>query len=94
MKMNCINAIGDQKTKNYMYLSRRCLIKLVGFSSFGLGFWISACDQSNADSAPTVENNKESKMESAKTKASIKPTKPPIDDATPAVISTATFALG
>ncbi len=51
--MKCINANGDQETEIYTYMSRRCLMKLIGLSAIGMGLWISACDHSGADSAPT-----------------------------------------
>jgi len=90
--MKCINANGDQETEIYTYLSRRSLMKLIGLSAFGMGLWISACDHSNADSAPTAEIKKESKMES--TKSTIKTRIPPLDATAPAETKTATFSLG
>ncbi len=92
--MKPIHANGHQETEIYTYLSRRSLIKMVGLSTFGMGLWISACDQSNADSAPTVENKKENKMESTTSNPNSKTRIPPIDAASPAKTSTATFALG
>ncbi len=53
--MKCINANGNQETEIYTYLSRRSLMKLIGLSTFGMGLWISACDHSSADSAPSAE---------------------------------------
>ena len=92
--MKYINANGDQKTEIYTYLSRRSLMKLIGWSTFGLGLGISACDLSNADSAPTAKIKKGSKMESTKSNATIKTRIPTIDAAAPAETSMATFALG
>ena len=93
--MKCINVNGDQETEIYTYMSRRCLMKLIGLSTFGMGLWISACDHSSADSAPTTEIKKESEMESTKLNATNNNTRiPPIDAAAPAETSTATFALG
>ena len=85
---------GNQKTEIHTYLSRRSLMKLIGLSAFGIGLWISACDHSSADSAPTAEIKKESKMESTQSNATIETRIPPIDTAAPAETSTATFALG
>ena len=90
--MKCINANGDQETEIYTYLSRRSLIKLFGLSAIGMGFWISACDHSGADSAPSAEIKEGKKMESAK--SNINTRIPAIDAAAPAETSTATFALG
>ncbi len=90
--MKCINSNGDQETEIYTYLSRRSLMKLIGLSTCGMGLWISACDHSNADSAPTAEIKKESKMES--TKSTIKTRIPPLDATAPAETKTATFSLG
>jgi hypothetical protein len=92
--MKPIHANGHQETAIYTYLSRRSLIKMVGLSTFGMGLWISACDQRNADSAPTVENKKENKMESTTSNPNSETRIPPIDAASPAKTSTATFALG
>ena len=85
---------GNQKTEIHTYLSRRSLMKLIGLSAFGVGLWISACDHSNADSAPTAKIKKGSKMESTKSNATIKTRIPTIDAAAPAETSMATFALG
>jgi hypothetical protein len=87
--MKPIHANGDQETEIYTYLSRRSLMKLIGLSAFGMGLWISACDHSNADSAPTTVIKKGSKMES-----NIKTGIPTIDAAAPAETRIATFALG
>jgi hypothetical protein len=92
--MNPIHTNGNQKTEIHTYLSRRSLMKLIGLSTIGMGLGISACDLSNADSAPTAEIKKESKMESTESNASIETRIPPIDTASPAETSTATFALG
>jgi hypothetical protein len=92
--MKCIYANGDQETEIYTYLSRRNLVKLIGLSTFGMGLWISACDHSNADSAPRAEIKKEHKMESTQSNVTIKTRISPIDAAAPAETSTATFALG
>jgi len=92
--MKCINVNNHPGTEIYTYLSRRSLIKMVGLSTFGMGLWISSCDQSNADSAPTSEIKKGSKMESTKSNATIKTRIPTIDAAEPAETKTATFALG
>jgi hypothetical protein len=92
--MKSVNANGDQETEIYTYLSRRNLVKLIGLSTFGMGLWISACDHSNADSAPRAEIKKEHKMESTKSNVTIKTRIPPLDAAAPAETSTATFALG
>ena len=92
--MNCISTSGDQQTEIHTYLSRRSLMKLIGLSTFGMGLGISACDLSNADSAPTVEINKDSEMESTQSNATIETRIPPIDTAAPAEACTATFALG
>jgi hypothetical protein len=87
--MKPIHANDHQETEIHTYLSRRSLMKLIGLSAFVMGLWISACDHSNADSAPTAEIKKGSKMEST-----IKTGIPTIDAAAPAKASTATFALG
>ena len=92
--MKCIYASGRQETEIYTYLSRRSLMKLISLSAFGVGLWISACDHSNADSAPTAEIKKGSKMESTKSNATIKTRIPAIDAAAPTETRTATFALG
>ena len=92
--MKCIHTNGNQKTEIHTYLSRRSLIKQIGLSTFGMGLGISACDLSNADSAPTAEINKDSEMEPAQSNATIETRIPPIDAAAPAETSTATFALG
>ncbi len=92
--MNCISTSGNQQTEIHTYLSRRSLMKLIGLSTFGMGLGISACDLSNADSAPTAEINKDSEMESTQSNATIDTRIPPIDTAAPAETSTATFALG
>ena len=88
------NENGEQKTEIYTYLSRRSLMKLVGLSTIGIGFWINACDHSNADSVPTLGIKEENKMESIKSNTAIKTRIPPIDAAAPPETSTATFALG
>jgi len=90
--MKCITANGDQETEIFTYLSRRCLMKLIGLSAIGMGLGISACDHSGADSAPTAKIKEGKKMESAK--SNIKTRIPAIDAAAPAETSTATFALG
>ena len=92
--MKCIHTNGNQKTEIYTYLSRRSLMKLIGLSTFGMGLGISACDLSNADSAPTAKIKRESKMKSTQSNATIETRIPPIDAAAPAETSTATFALG
>ena len=92
--MKRINVNDDQKTEIFTYLSRRSLMKLIGWTIFGMGFLINACDQSNADSAPTLGITKENKMKSTKPDVTIKTSIPPIDAAAPAETSTATFALG
>ena len=92
--MKCINANGHQETEIYTYLSRRSLMKLIGLSALGMGLWISACDHSNAGSAPSAEIQKGSKMESTKSNATIKTRIPAIDAAARAETRTATFALG
>ena len=92
MKHNHKNS--DQETKNYTYLSRRSLMKLLGLSTFSMGLWISGCDHSNADSAPKMEVKKEGKMESTKSIATIQKKLPSLDTAAPAETRTATFALG
>jgi len=92
--MKPIQTNGYQETETYTYLSRRSLMKLIGLSAFGVGLWISACDHSNADSAPTAKIKKGSKMESTKSNATIKTRIPTIDAAAPAETSMATFALG
>jgi hypothetical protein len=92
--MKCINANGNQETEIYTYLSRRSLMKLIGLSTFGMGIWISACDHSSTDSAPTMEMKREDEMQSTLSNAAIQTRIPPIDAAAPAETSTATFALG
>ena len=92
--MKPIHANGHPETEIYTYLSRRSLIKMVGLSTISMGLWVSACDQSNADSAPAVENKKENKMESTTSIPNSKTRIPPIDAALPTKTSTATFALG
>jgi len=92
--MECINANGHQETEIHTYLSRRRLMKLIGLSTLGMGPWISACDHGNADSAPTAEIKKGSKMESTNSNATVKTRIPTIDTAAPAETRTATFALG
>jgi len=84
----------DQETKIYAYLSRRSLMKLLGISTFGMGLWISGCNQSNADSALTRKVKKEGKMESTKSISTIQKRLPSLDAAAPAETRTATFALG
>jgi hypothetical protein len=84
----------EQKTEIYTYLSRRRLMKWIGLSTFGLGFWIHACDHSNADSTPTPGTKKENKMKSINSGKSLETRIPPIDAAAPAETNTATFALG
>jgi len=90
--MKCISAHRNQKTEIHTYLSRRSLIKLIGLSAIGMGFGISACDHSNADSAAATEIKKGSKMESST--STIKTRIPTLDAAAPAETRTATFALG
>jgi hypothetical protein len=85
---------GDQETKIYAYLPRRSVMKLLGLSAFGMGLWISGCNQSNADSTQTLEVKKEGKMESTKSIAIIQNKLPSLDTAAPAETRTATFALG
>ncbi len=92
--MKCKNANGNQETEIYTYLSRRSLMKLIGLSAFGMGIWISACDHSSTDSAPTMEMKRENEMQSTISNAAIQTRIPPIDAAAPAETSTATFALG
>jgi hypothetical protein len=90
MKPNHNN--GDQETKIYTYLSRRSMVKLLGLSSFGMGLWISGCNQTNADSALTRKVKKEGKMESSI--ATIQKKLLALDAAAPVETGTATFALG
>jgi len=92
--MKPIHANGHQETETDTYLSRRSLMKLIGLSAFGMGLWISACDHSNADSAPTAEIKEKSKMESTKSNATNETRIPTLDAAAPAETRTATFALG
>ena len=92
--MKPIHKNSDQETKIYTYLSRRSLMKLLGISTFGMGLWISGCNQSNADSALTRKVKKEGKMESTKSIATIQKKLPSLDAAAPAETRTATFALG
>jgi hypothetical protein len=92
--MKPIHPNGDQETKIHTYLSRRSLMKLLSLSTCGMGLWISGCDYSNADSALKMEVNKEGKMESTKSIATIQKRLPSIDVAAPAETRTATFALG
>ena len=84
----------EQKTEIYTYLSRRSLMKWIGWTTFGMGFLINACDQSNADSTPKLGIKKENKMKSTKPDVTTQTRIPPIDAAAPAETSTATFALG
>jgi len=92
--MKPIHANGNQETEIYTYLSRRSLMKLIGLSTFGMGIWISACDHSSTDSAPTMEMKREDEMQSTLSNAAIQTRIPPIDAAASAETSTATFALG
>ena len=92
--MKCLHTNGNQKTEIYTYLSRRSLMKLIGVSIFGMGLGISACDLSNADSAPTAKIKRKNKMKSTQSDATIETRIPPIDAAAPTETSTATFALG
>ena len=92
--MKPVNLNGDKETKIYTYLSRRSLMKLLGISTFGMGLWISGCNQSNADSALTRKVKKEGKMESTKSIATIQKRLPALDAAAPAETRTASFALG
>ena len=92
--MKCLYTNRNQKTAIYSYLSRRSLMKLIGLSAIGMGFGISVCDHSNADSAPTADIKKGNKMGSTKSNTTIKTRMPAIDAAVPAETSTATFALG
>ena len=85
---------GDQETKIYTYLSRRSMVKLLGLSTFGMGLWISGCNQTNADSALTRKVKKEGKMESTKSIATSQKKLPALDADAPVEIRTATFALG
>ena len=89
--MKCKHTNGNQETDIYRYLSRRSLMKLIVLSAFGMGFWISACDHGNADSAPSADIKKGSKMQSNST---IETRIPAVDTAAPAETRTATFALG
>ena len=92
--MKCINANGDQESEIYAYLSRSSLMKLIGLWTFGMIFWVSACNHSNPDSAPRVEMKEGTKMESTKSDSTIRTRIPSIDAATPAETRIATFALG
>jgi hypothetical protein len=92
--MKPIHANGNQETDDYTYLSRRSLMTRIVLSAFVMGLWISACDQSNADSAPTAEIKKGSKMESTTSISPMNSGIPAIDAAAPAETRTATFALG
>ena len=92
--MKPIHTNGDQKTKIHTYMCRRSVMKLLGLSTFGMGLWISGCNQSNADSALTMEVKKEGKMESTKSIATIQKRLPSMDATAPAETRTATFALG
>jgi hypothetical protein len=92
--MKPIHKNSDQETKIYTYLSRRSLMKLLGTSTFGMGLWISGCNQTNADSALTGKVKKEGKMESTNSIAPIQKKLPALDAAAPAETRTATFALG
>jgi hypothetical protein len=62
--MKTVNSNGDQETKIYTYLSRRSLMKVIGSSTFGMGLWMYGCDSRSADTVPTMDVKKESKMES------------------------------
>ncbi len=92
--MKLINPSDNQETIIYSYLSRRSMMKLLGLSAFGMGPWISGCNQTNADSALTRKVKKEGKMESTKSIATIQKKLPALDAAAPAETRTATFALG
>jgi len=92
--MKPIDTNGDQETKFYTYLSRRSVMKLLGLSTFGMGLWISGCNQSNADSALTRKVKKEGKMESTKSISTIQKRLPSLDAAATAETRTASFALG
>jgi len=92
--MKPIHANRNQKIAVYIYLSRRSLMALIVLSAFGMGLLISACDQSNADSAPPAEIKKGSKMEPTKLNSTLNSGIPAIDAAAPAETRTATFALG
>ena len=92
--MECTNTSSDQETAIYTYLTRRNLMKLIGLTTFGMGLWTIACNHSGADSAPTGEIKRGSKMESAISNSNIKTGIPDIDAAAPAETLTATFALG
>ena len=92
--MKLLNQNGDQETKNYTYLPRRSLMKLLVLLTFGMGLWVSGCDHSNADSVPTVDDKKEGKMESSNSIATIQKRLPSMDAAATAETRTATFALG
>ena len=92
--MKPIHANGHKETEIYTYLSRRSLMTLIVLSTFGMGLWISACDQSNADSALMAEIKEKRKMESTKSNSTMNYVIPAIDAAAPAETRTATFALG
>jgi hypothetical protein len=92
--MKPIHKNSDQETKIYTYLSRRSLMKLLGTSTFGMGLWISGCNQTNAGPALTRKVKKEGKMESTNSIAPIQKKLPALDAAAPAETRTATFALG
>ena len=94
LKMKPNHKYSDQETKIYTYLSRRSLMKLLGISTFGMGLWISGCNQSNADSALTRKVKKEGKMESTKSIATTQKRLPSLDATAPAETRTASFALG
>ena len=55
---------------------------------------ISACDYRKVDAATEITGKKESKMESIQATTTIQNKIPPIDAAVPAIIETATFAMG
>ena len=69
-------------------------MKLIGLWTFGMIFWVGACNHSNPDSAPRVEMKEGTKMESTESDSTIKTRIPSIDAATPAETRIATFALG
>ena len=85
---------GDEETKIHTYLSRRSVMKLFGISTFGMGLWISGCNQTNADSALTRKVKKEGNMDSTKSIATTQKRLPSLDAAAPAETRTASFALG
>ena len=84
----------DHRTKTYVFLNRRRLLKLICMAGLGPGLLISACDHPGLDPSSKNKDPEKKKMESTIATSDIRQQIPPLDVLQPQERKTATFALG